>query len=216
MFRNPHSFVHVEAPDENGTPQGWAVEWGVRRAFGAGRDVRRCASATSCPSRATPAEDPGRPSHPHAVPAASCGRFRVAETPARPSTRPAPSADPPHRRLAVPDRSGRGRRARNSGSSANGRGAITRTRAIACPATCRATSRACLMNDARANTPKPSMLRVSPCSVSVPAVQRRAHLSRADPVPGFRGRIPQRRRFVPYRVFSGTYTQRRRSGWTAC
>ena len=28
MFRNPHSFVHVEAPDENGMPQRWAVEWG--------------------------------------------------------------------------------------------------------------------------------------------------------------------------------------------
>jgi hypothetical protein len=28
MFRNPHSFVHVEAPDENGTLQRWAVEWG--------------------------------------------------------------------------------------------------------------------------------------------------------------------------------------------
>jgi hypothetical protein len=28
MFRNPHSFVHVEAPDENGVMQRWAVEWG--------------------------------------------------------------------------------------------------------------------------------------------------------------------------------------------
>jgi hypothetical protein len=28
MFRNPHSFVHVEAPDENGHMQRWAVEWG--------------------------------------------------------------------------------------------------------------------------------------------------------------------------------------------
>ena len=27
MFRNPHSFVHVEAPDENGQMQRWAVEW---------------------------------------------------------------------------------------------------------------------------------------------------------------------------------------------
>ena len=29
LFRNPHSFVHVEAPDENGTMQRWAVEWGA-------------------------------------------------------------------------------------------------------------------------------------------------------------------------------------------
>lgn len=28
LFRNPHSFVHVMAPDENGQKQRWAVEWG--------------------------------------------------------------------------------------------------------------------------------------------------------------------------------------------
>jgi hypothetical protein len=28
VFRNPHSFVHVEAPDDKGTMQRWAVEWG--------------------------------------------------------------------------------------------------------------------------------------------------------------------------------------------
>ena len=27
LFRNPHSFVHVEAPDESGTMQRWVVEW---------------------------------------------------------------------------------------------------------------------------------------------------------------------------------------------
>ncbi len=27
MFRNPHSFVHVQAPDANGEVQRWAVEW---------------------------------------------------------------------------------------------------------------------------------------------------------------------------------------------
>ena len=29
LYRNPHSFVHVEAPDEKGTIQRWAVEWGA-------------------------------------------------------------------------------------------------------------------------------------------------------------------------------------------
>ena len=29
MFRNPHSFVHLMAPDENGDMQRWAVEWGA-------------------------------------------------------------------------------------------------------------------------------------------------------------------------------------------
>src|SRR5258705_3762228 len=28
LFRNPHSFVHVEAPDENGEMVRLAVEWG--------------------------------------------------------------------------------------------------------------------------------------------------------------------------------------------
>ena len=27
VLRNPHSFVHVEAPDDKGVPQRWAVEW---------------------------------------------------------------------------------------------------------------------------------------------------------------------------------------------
>ena len=27
VYRNPHSFVHVEAPDDAGVKQRWAVEW---------------------------------------------------------------------------------------------------------------------------------------------------------------------------------------------
>ena len=27
VFRNPHSFVHIQAPDESGAAQRWAVEW---------------------------------------------------------------------------------------------------------------------------------------------------------------------------------------------
>jgi hypothetical protein len=27
VLRNPHSFVHLQAPDERGVPQRWAVEW---------------------------------------------------------------------------------------------------------------------------------------------------------------------------------------------
>jgi hypothetical protein len=27
VYRNPHSFVTVQAPDESGMPQRWAVEW---------------------------------------------------------------------------------------------------------------------------------------------------------------------------------------------
>jgi hypothetical protein len=28
VYRNPHSFVHLEAPDESGASRRWAVEWG--------------------------------------------------------------------------------------------------------------------------------------------------------------------------------------------
>jgi hypothetical protein len=28
LFRNPHSFVHVDAPDESGVMQKWMIEWG--------------------------------------------------------------------------------------------------------------------------------------------------------------------------------------------
>ena len=28
MFRNPHAWVHLMAPDENGVMQRWGVEWG--------------------------------------------------------------------------------------------------------------------------------------------------------------------------------------------
>ena len=28
VFRNPHSYVHLEAPDENRQIERWAVEWG--------------------------------------------------------------------------------------------------------------------------------------------------------------------------------------------
>jgi hypothetical protein len=27
VYRNPHSFVHIHAPDESGKEQRWAVEW---------------------------------------------------------------------------------------------------------------------------------------------------------------------------------------------
>lgn len=29
MYRNPHAFVHVLAPDENGEMHRWAIEWGA-------------------------------------------------------------------------------------------------------------------------------------------------------------------------------------------
>ena len=40
LFRNPHSFVNVEAKDENGQTQRWAVEWGAAGQLG-GQGVKR-------------------------------------------------------------------------------------------------------------------------------------------------------------------------------
>jgi hypothetical protein len=40
LFRNPHSFVHIEAPDESGAMQRWAVEWGGAGQLG-GQGVTR-------------------------------------------------------------------------------------------------------------------------------------------------------------------------------
>jgi hypothetical protein len=37
VFRNPHSFVHIQAPDAQGAEQRWAVEWaGTSQLGGAG------------------------------------------------------------------------------------------------------------------------------------------------------------------------------------
>ena len=40
LFRNPHSFVQVEAPDEQGVMQRWAIEWGGAGQLG-GQGVTR-------------------------------------------------------------------------------------------------------------------------------------------------------------------------------
>jgi hypothetical protein len=40
LFRNPHSFVHIEAPDPQGKTQRWALEWGGAAALG-GQGVNR-------------------------------------------------------------------------------------------------------------------------------------------------------------------------------
>lgn len=40
LYRNPHAFVTIEAPDENGMMQRWAVEWGGANQL-AGQGVKR-------------------------------------------------------------------------------------------------------------------------------------------------------------------------------
>jgi len=34
LFRNPHSFLHVEAPDAKGVMQTWAIEWAAQGQLG--------------------------------------------------------------------------------------------------------------------------------------------------------------------------------------
>jgi hypothetical protein len=40
LYRNPHSYVQVEAPDEKGVVQRWSVEWGGAASL-AGQGVQR-------------------------------------------------------------------------------------------------------------------------------------------------------------------------------
>jgi len=35
VMRNPHSFVHIEAPDDKGVTQRWAIEWAGTAQLGA-------------------------------------------------------------------------------------------------------------------------------------------------------------------------------------
>ena len=35
VFRNPHAYVHIQAPDQNGVPQRWAIEWSGTTQLGA-------------------------------------------------------------------------------------------------------------------------------------------------------------------------------------
>src|SRR5262249_60514284 len=62
MFRNPHAFVTVEAPDENGQPQKWSVEWaGAAQLAGQGvtRDsFKICDMATITVNPCRPAVTP--------------------------------------------------------------------------------------------------------------------------------------------------------------
>lgn len=59
LFRNPHSYLHVEAPDANGVLQRWSLEWrdaGSLREQGMGRDVLKVGdkvAITMHPSRST-------------------------------------------------------------------------------------------------------------------------------------------------------------------
>ncbi|MBI2149487.1 MAG: hypothetical protein HYU27_02630 [Acidobacteria bacterium] len=40
LYRNPHSYVQIEAPDENGKVERWSVEWGGAGQLG-GQGVQR-------------------------------------------------------------------------------------------------------------------------------------------------------------------------------
>ena len=40
LFRNPHAFVHIDVPDEQGVQQRWAIEWGGASQLG-GQGVTR-------------------------------------------------------------------------------------------------------------------------------------------------------------------------------
>jgi len=73
VFRNPHSFVHIQAPDQNGVMQRWSVEWagtGQLATQGVDRDTLKVGDEVVIV---------GRPSRGRRVPAA----HGEADTPAR-------------------------------------------------------------------------------------------------------------------------------------
>ena len=60
VYRNPHSFVHVEAPDPAGAQQRWAIEWaGTAQLTGQGitRDTLKVGDAVTVVGR--PSRVPG-------------------------------------------------------------------------------------------------------------------------------------------------------------
>ena len=64
LFRNPHSFVHVMAPDKQGKMQRWAVEWGG----GAALARERITSTTLKPGdKVTISGNPGRVAADHRI-----------------------------------------------------------------------------------------------------------------------------------------------------
>ena len=60
VYRNPHSFVHVEAPDDKGVQQRWAVEWSGTGQLGApGREARVAEGRRRVVINARPSRVPG-------------------------------------------------------------------------------------------------------------------------------------------------------------
>ena len=60
VFRNPHAFVHIQAADQKGVMQRWAVEWsGTTQLGAAGITQNRCKSATKSSLSARPSRVPG-------------------------------------------------------------------------------------------------------------------------------------------------------------
>ena len=61
QLRNPHSFVHIEAPDASGTMQRWSIEWGGAGQLtgqGVTRTTLSPVTSSSSPPTLTPAERP--------------------------------------------------------------------------------------------------------------------------------------------------------------
>ena len=64
LFRNPHSFVHVQAPDENGVMQNWMIEWGGAGQLG-GQGITRDTIKIGDPVIIT--DNPGRDASDHRI-----------------------------------------------------------------------------------------------------------------------------------------------------
>ena len=84
QFRNPHSFIQVEAPDETGQVVRWSIEWG-----GSGQLTGQGVSRTTLEvwrrrdHHGESVANAERPQAAHAHPPARFGRFRMGVAPGR-------------------------------------------------------------------------------------------------------------------------------------
>ena len=77
-YRNPHSFVTIDATDESGKPQRWSLEWGgTAQLANAGREARFAQSRRRRPDRREPLARSRRAPRPDGQPDAAGGRVLV-------------------------------------------------------------------------------------------------------------------------------------------
>ena len=81
LFRNPHSILHVLAPDESGKMTRWAVEWQGATQLGAGGIDAQTLRLGIRLCQGRPGLRSGRAPHPDVLDQAHHGRLRLGTAP---------------------------------------------------------------------------------------------------------------------------------------